>query len=169
MERFSWELAWWIFFVENAPFCRRADDGTQWCRGICAMQRNLGRRSKGLFGSRYIESKMRRARVRSTSHRRLPGIVRRVVSLSLYQRTPARKGMVPPIRFERTTFPLGGGCSIQLSYGGDGDLPDAACHNSAIIRGRRIRESPGLFARFWRVRSASLKELNAPAKLGYDK
>ncbi len=29
-----------------------------------------------------------------------------------------RRRMVPPSRFERLTFSLGGNCSIQLSYGG---------------------------------------------------
>ena len=37
-----------------------------------------------------------------------------------------REEMAPRRRFERPTFPLGGGCSIQLSYRGLGD-PSIEC------------------------------------------
>ncbi len=34
------------------------------------------------------------------------------------KKTGAKKGLVPPVRFERTTPGLGIRCSILLSYGG---------------------------------------------------
>ena len=38
---------------------------------------------------------------------------------------PSQKG-APPTRFERATFPLGGGRSIHLSYGGSEVADDSA-------------------------------------------
>ena len=48
--------------------------------------------------------------------------------------------MAPRIRFERTTFPLGGGRSIQLSYRG-GDTQTRDCRIAAGWRIDRLRDA----------------------------
>ncbi len=45
---------------------------------------------------------------------------------------------MPRIRFERTTFPLGGGCSIQLSYRGVKKGVNDAPTWAGLVEPRRI-------------------------------
>src|SRR5690606_33236755 len=61
----------------------------------------VGHFNKLLLGLAVWEPPWRRASCNSSPLRRLPQVC-----------------LAPPARFERTTFPLGGGRSIQLSYGG---------------------------------------------------
>lgn len=52
-------------------------------------------------------------------------------AVSFLQALVGLQDMVPRIRFERTTFPLGGGRSILLSYRGEGE--DGPCDDSTRV------------------------------------